>query len=255
MTCVYCNCHDNLNTELTITLDDGNKVTVQICDNHSEDATVKTARVAYQNKQAEIEAVLAQAKALGLNITQSSGGLTIAQAAHSEKPKQSGNLQNRQIEVQPKNDQKLEDQDFVSTDLLDSRSGIVSVGGSVNNLNVESMGSHDMNKLSDKLGPDARKGFAKLEMVEGRGGQPIAIPKFRKDGTGTTNISVIKTNDGKLQESFKRMANDSMNDRVPNFARAGYSNTTRNCTFCSGDGEVQNKTCPKCNGTGIISVY
>ena len=72
MSCVYCGGSDNLNTTFTITIDE-EKIKVFICDEHAEDASVKTAKEAYLKKQKDIDSFLAQAKALGLNVTINNG--------------------------------------------------------------------------------------------------------------------------------------------------------------------------------------
>lgn len=262
MTCVFCNSPNDLNTQITVTLDDGSKVKVDICDEHAEDATVKTARAAYMRRQDAINAVLEQARALGLNVSEPTGpsGLVIAQeipkpvSALTKQAPQVPNVQSPQ-RAPTKNDDLENDPDVVSTDRLDSHRGMRSVGGSAGNTSVESLPSHDIDNLKEKLNPDARKGVAKMGIAEGRAGQPIIIPKVRKDGTGTTRVNIVKTSDNMLQESFKKMAQDSIQDRVPDFARSGYSNTTRTCPICKGNCEVNGQICPKCDGNGIINVY
>lgn len=263
--CVYCNTSSNLNTELTITLEDGNKVTVAICDEHAEEASIKTAKAAYLEKQTEIQKVIEQARALGLNISETAGGLAIAQAAPAPEPPPQLPAEVEQAQPEPtqqvrrtprKNGDNLEeDPDVVSTDRLDSHRGMHSVGGGTDFGSVESLSSHDMDGFKEKLPDQARKGVAKMGIAEGREGQPIIIPRVRKDGTGTTRVNIVKTDDRVLQESFKKMAKDSMEDRVPDFARSGYSNSTRDCPICRGECEVNGETCPKCKGQGIISVY
>jgi hypothetical protein len=251
MVCVFCNCSVNLNTEMTIKLDDGTKIEVQICDEHAEEATLKTVKIAYQNRQDKIKEVLAQAAALGLNVTEGKGLFVAEQTKPS--PRKTEALAKPVERMSPiAND----DPDLVSTEFVDSRPNMQSVGGVINDSRVDSVSSHDMNNLTDKLPPEVRKGVAKLSVVEGRGGQPTAIPSFRKDGTGTTTIRIVKTTDNDLQESFRNMASDSMADKAPNFARGGYADSIRDCPFCSGSGTVKGSApCPKCAGSGYISLH
>lgn len=257
--CVYCDKTSDLNTSLTITLEDGNRVSVDICDEHAEDATVKTAREAYVNKQKQIEDVIAQARALGLEVgpTTQGGLVTVQQTPAPAQAPVPAKPQQREI-----NDDDLgSDEDVVDTSLIDSRPGMMSVGGNTEMGSVASHASFSVNGQQDILPEDARKGKARMRLVEGRGGQPLAIPEKRVDGTGTTKIKVANIeNDQKLQTRFKRMADDSLNDKVPNFARSGYQNTTVNCPFCRGQGEVNQGggkkiECPKCEGAGLISTY
>lgn len=251
--CVFCNSLSNLNTEMSITVDD-NKISVHICDEHADDATVKTARDAYMRKQEEIQKVLEQAKALGLNISTTGSGLVIAESPR-QQPQQPQRVQQIQQIKKSISDDFENDPDVVPTTKLDSHRGMSSVGGGTEFGMVESINSFDMGNLRDKLPEEARQGVAKMTVVEGRQGQPLMIPKKRRDGTGTTVINIIKTDDQSLQESFKRMAGDSMQDNVPNFARAGYRNTTKDCPLCYGNCEMQGRECPKCKGTGVISLY
>jgi len=253
--CVYCEKSTDLNTQLTVSLEDGSRITVDICDEHAEDASVKTAREAYLTKQKKIEEVLAQAKALGLDLSQTSSGLTVV--------KQQEQAPQPQAQPQPKPKLVQEDmdgEDVVDTSLLDHRPGMRSVGGQTELGAVASHASHTVAGQADKLDQSVLQGKAKMKLVEGREGMPLAIPEKRVDGTGTTRIKVTNVeNDQRLQTRFKKMASDSMDDRVPNFARQGYANTTTNCTFCRGEGRVNNAgkiiECPKCGGAGIISIY
>ena len=260
--CIFCDAVEFLNTQLTITIDNGTKVVVKICDTHAEDATVKLARAAYLDKKLKIDEVIAQAKALGLYVSESNG-LTIAQQ-HKSDTHESFEKNDPKIIVKapappapvvsaPAIDKSI----AVPTSKLDR--GVVSVGGNAGGVPVQQLHSHDYNSLSDKLPPGTRDGYAEMTMVEGRGGQPIAIPQRRVDGTGTTRITVVKSDDNALQSRFKNMAHDSMRDGGPDFGKGGYQDAQRTCPLCRGNTIIkQNKldiTCPKCNGSGQISVY
>lgn len=251
--CVYCGATENLNTAFHITLDNGEKVKVEICDEHADDATVKTAKIAFTDKQKQIDAFLEQAKALGLNISiNSNSSLAVVTNNAVAQPTQVRHNSNQhRYDV-------LEGDDVIGTDMLD-RHAIQSVGGSTDFGMVSSYSSISMNSLTDKLDSDVLKGKARMVMVEGREGVPIAIPGQRVDGTGTTRIRINKKEDDiKLQARFKRMAEDSIAGKV-NFARDGYQGATSTCSFCKGECSIRNGadtiTCPKCNGSGIISTY
>lgn len=252
MNCVYCGVTNNLNTTFQITLDDGQKIQVSICDEHAEDATVKTAKEAYLLKQKQIEQFLEQAKALGLNISINNGNnLSVASALVKPvplKPQQHNNY-----------DDIIDDPNamIVDTDTLDQRSSMVQTVGAAEFGVVDSIRT---NTLSDKLDPNVLRGKAKITMAEGRQGIPIAIPEQRIDGTGTTRIAINNNmNDVKLQNAFKKMAESSMKDQGPDFAKSGYRNSTHRCTFCHGECTIRDSRgtvmCPKCKGSGIISSY
>lgn len=255
MTCVFCSKTTTLNTSMTITLADGNKVSVDVCDEHAEEATIKSCREAYEAKQSQIEELLAKAKELGLNISQISSGLTIVKQPVSE-------VQNPTIQAIDKKPKTptldTTADDVVPTSKIDRRP-IQSVGGTVGGTSVPSLASHATNDLSDKLPAEVSEGYAKMAVMEGREGQPLVIPQKRVDGTGTTRIIIRKTEDDRtLQERFKRVAKESQssydNAAGPDF-RSGYQDTTRDCPFCRGEMEINGKECPKCKGTGLISVY
>jgi len=267
--CIYCGSSKNLNTSLTITLDNGSKHTVDICDEHAEDASVKTAKAAFLEKQDKIKQLLEQAKALGLNVSETSGGLLIAETTTPESTSRWGGIERspdadlipEAVEQQvPKPQPAIEMEDgFVSTEFVDRQRNITSVGGNTISGSVQSYSSYDTSDVRAKLPENALKGKVKMGIVEGREGQPLALPQQRVDGTGTTRINISKAEDDrKLQERFKKMAQSSMQDQAPDFARSGYQNSTATCPICRGDGAVKMgknmQSCPKCSGSGIISI-
>ena len=249
--CIYCGSTTDLNTKLTVSLEDGGKASVDICDTHAEEATVKTAREAYLKKQAMIDEVLKQARALGIDISQpSSSGLIVAQQAKPPEPK------SPQINNTDEFWAQDDGEGWLPTSKVDSISnkGMRSVGGSTEFGAVSSHSSYAVSGEMDKLPESVRNGKVKVEVFEGRAGAPLALPSKRIDGTGTTHIKIIKSeNDETLQRRFKGLANSSMQDRQPDF-RHGYDDSTRQCPFCNGAGLVKGKSCPKCGGSGIISL-
>jgi len=251
-TCVYCGASENLNTTLQITLDGGEKTTVVICDEHAEDATIKSARIAYTNRQKQIDEFLAQAKLLGLNISVNPGNnLSVVHAPVApvvQQPQPQYNAPQNQAFL------PMEGDDIVTTDFIDNKM-MQSVGGG----GVESFSSFQASSSKDKLDPSLLRGQAKITMMEGREGVPIAIPERRVDGTGTTRIKISKReNDQHLQNRFKRMAEDSISGKSPDF-KSGYKDSMKSCPLCHEAGSIRNMNqdivCPKCQGSGIISVY
>jgi hypothetical protein len=255
--CVYCESSQNLNTSLTIKLEDGSQVVVDICDEHAEEATFKSAREAYMAKQDKIKEVMAMAEKLGLTISESSGGIATIQAPSAPaQPKQSTPPSAAAEELDPTSP------DVIPTSRVDraSAKGMQSVGGSTEFGAVESHQHVNASGLQDQLPEEALDGMAEMAVVEGREGQPLAIQKKRVDGTGTTVITINKgENDQRLQSRFKHMADDSMEGKTPDFARQGYANTTATCSMCRGECSIKHGgkiiPCPKCNGSGIISTY
>lgn len=241
---------------MTISMEDGTKVAVKLCDEHSEDTTVKKAKEAYLAKQSKLDELMAHAKALGFEISIQGSGLAVLN-------KQQTDIQEKQekakpVEVKAK---KLEpsspNSKIVSTKVLDSRS-FDSVGVSAAGV-PSGMPAYNTSSLQDKLPEDALEGTAEIIMTEGRTGQPLVIPQRRIDSTGTTIISIRKSeNDRTLQDRFKNMADKSMRDEAPDLVHGGYKDTTRKCPVCRGACVVKMKEempCPKCGGSGLISVY
>lgn len=250
--CVYCDKTTDLNTSLTVKLKDGTRVSVDICDEHEEDATIKTARQAYLDKQQKIADVMAQAKALGLDISDGNNGLSIA--TKSETPSAKSDSVPAKKNEQPED---MDGDDVVDTSFIDGKAGVVSVGGATDHGQVASHQSHAVTGTEDILPAEALEGKAKMSLIEGREGMPLAIPEKRVDGTGTTHIKVVKSNDQQLQERFKKMAGESIDDRAPDISRDGYQDTTVNCGFCRGSGRIKNLgkeiECPKCKGAGLLT--
>lgn len=268
--CVYCEKTDTLNTQLTVKLEDDTRITVDICDDHSEEATVKTAREAYQSNQDKIAVVLEQAKALGLNITEGAGGLTIAEKPSEPAPapvqamtEQSVMVAQPALVSQPINpkivSKEEEEEGWIDTGMVDGQQGMQSIGGNVSGHSVTTHASHQVTGQKDVLPQGTRRGKVKMQLVEGRGGQPIAVPAKRVDGTGTTRIKIQqKEDDHKLQRRFKDMATKTRstfdNAAGPDF-RSGYNDTTRTCPICRGNCVINDQDCPKCDGMGFIQVH
>lgn len=251
--CIFCGSTTKLNTEMSITLDDGQKIQVHICEDHAEEATVKSAKQAYMVRLDKLKVLLEQAKALGLDLNSLQPK---TQSTPVAVPKQAQVAQPTVVQAQPVLD--LDDsENVVDTDRIDRARPFVSTGGQTEYGSVPSFSNYNLDGGTDKLPPEARKGKAHLAMMEGRAGQPIIIPDKRIDGTGTTTIKIIKAeSDATLQSRFKKMAGDSLQDKVPDFAHAGYSSGVKDCPFCRGQGNIKNGSklidCPKCQGSGIL---
>jgi hypothetical protein len=252
--CVYCGSNDNLNTQLTITLEDGTKATVNVCDEHAEDASVKTARAAYMEKQKQIEQFLEQAKALGIEIPSqpTGGGLILPKQAPAPAPAvPAAPAPQESIKIV---DKKEAEEGWVPSAKVDSAKGMRSVGGNAGGHAVSGHNSYTVSGQQDVLDEGVRRGKVKMGLAEGRAGAPIVLPEKRVDGTGTTRIRIVHNeSDNTLQRRFKDMANDSKSDQQPDF-RNGYEDTTRPCPICRGECVVDGQDCPKCDGLGTINV-
>ena len=273
--CVYCETSENLNTQLTVTLEDGTKAAVDICDEHAEEATIKSARAAYQANQDKIAAFLIQAKELGLEVQEGASGLVIVrpepvpvepvvEPVPVAQPVEQQMIQTQPAMVEQPTNPKAgltkneRDEGWVDTGAVDGQKGMQSVGGSTNMGAVSTHASHVVGGQKDVLPSNARRGKVKMQLAEGRGGQPIAIPEKRIDGTGTTRIKIQqKVNDDVLQRRFKDMATESRssddNQAGVDF-RNSYQDTTRRCPICRGECVINGADCPKCDGMGTITI-
>ncbi len=254
-TCIYCGSKDNLNTTLTIAVDDGKKAVVHVCDVHAEDATVKTARQKYLDRQSRIDELRAQAAELGLEISQPTQGGLILATVVDQQPKQAS----RAPQVP---DPSINDPEMIDARIIDARDkGMTSVGRVASGgVGVESHTSIDLKETKEKLPENALVGRVKMEVVEGRSGVPLALPTKRVDSMGTTDIRLIKVEDVDLQRKFKQMANQSRSDQgwqnLKHYGKEGYDEQV-NCTLCRGSGSIRNAgknmPCPKCDGNGVLS--
>ena len=259
--CIICGSAKDLNTDLTIMVDDEDtgqdtigkiKVRLQVCDLHAEDTTPKMAREKYQDKKLEIDKVIAQAKALGLEINIPTPGNKIAIATKVHVPATS-------TPATPATLQQFESgfiaelddsENVLDTAKIDSvAQSVQGVGGNVSG--SAPIQSHTpMTPGKDKLDPIYLEGKALMGLAEGRGGQPVAIPRIRQDGTGTTRISVNQGDgDLTLQRRFKSMAGHA---DAPQQGAYGTQ-----CTFCHGEGKIaisktDTESCPKCSGSGFL---
>lgn len=267
--CIYCGCKDNLNTQFAIAVPvagkegETEKVVVLICDEHSEDATPKSAREKYVERQKKMDEVLAMARALGMDLSQTSqaSGLTIVT---SQKPQNRNQVTQamggRQAQPQPVAITEAEaDPDFVSTEVADAKlSRLRGVSGMAGHQQVEAHSAHDTSTLREEIPSDLLKGRVKTERIERQNGSAMAIPTKKVDGLGTTTVTVVQTNDAEIQRRFKAKAEQSKSeygwDQMKHLGRDGYDLV--NCPLCRGVCTIKHLgkeiVCPKCGGRGQI---
>lgn len=263
--CVVCESTNNLNTEMTIKLDDGSRVQVDLCDLH-EDLNARQAKEAYLARQAKINALLENLKALGVNVdigpaVQTQSGLILPMPQAAPAPVAMPAMPVPQAPRQPSQQsitvEELagEDDMIVDTSLVDGRV-IKSVGGNTEFGAVASHSSVTTSGLKDRLPEEVLQGKVALSIVEGRSGVPIQIPTKRVDGTGVMTVRVQKTTDAELQDRFKKLGNESRQDGGADF-RNGYEVRETMCPVCRGACKVKNAgkmiDCPKCGGDGFIT--
>jgi len=246
---------------MTITREDGSHVTVKICDEHAEDATIKSVKVAFEEKLDKIKLIIEQAKSLGLVLDNQFTTFAAAKesmqapaAAKVAKSSENDNVDkalDRIVgELDPTNP------NVIPTSKLNGRE-VRSITGAVGGESLQSYSGYNVNELSEQLDESLLDGYAEMVLNEGRTGLNIAIPAIRTDKTGTTRITINKTeNDATLQERSKRQAQASLSNDSVNF-RDGYAGQ-RNCPLCRNVGFIKqgkgSTVCPKCNGRGFIII-
>lgn len=245
--CVICGASDNLNTDMTIVVDD-KKIKIKVCDVHADDITPKAAREAYTAKKAEIDAILAAAAKYGLKLqTPGTSKLAILQ----QEPSASATPQKTAV-IHTK---ELDGDNVIPTSVIDSKiQSIKGVSGVIGNHRVEGQNAHNLQNVANQLPVGATEGKVKMALVEGRSGQLMAIPSVRQDKLGTTVISVSKSvTDADIQRRLRRQ--QSLGDSAHCYGPDGYD--IHNCTMCGGATTIINKgeriPCPKCNGAGLLN--
>lgn len=269
--CVFSGSTENLNTSFTVTLDDGEKVTLYISDEYADEATPKAAKEAYLASKAkqdmDLQKLIDQAKEMGFDISEGNGGLVIAQAKPKEDKPQLQPQEIKKKEPEPVEEgatppaiptleigDNVEDRDemIISKDKYDAVSaGLTRSAAAVDG--GPALEQHGGLTKPEGLSEEATKGKVKMMVAEGRGGNPIAIPSKISDGTGTTRITINKSSDRELQDRFKQMSEEAQYSSKSPFSTYQDDNT-RACPLCQGEQTIQGQTCPKCKGEGFITV-
>ncbi len=252
--CVFCESVNDLNTSMTVTLEDGSKASVDICDAHAEDATAKTIRSAFMARQTKIKEFLEQAEKYGLVMSQNVSGLVVANQPAARQPVVQEQAERQRVIVQT--DLEPLPEGMVPAGSVNKRlNRMVTSGKSFDGFSAEGSASHNLDDIESKIGGDG--GMIKIDVVEGRDGAPLAIQSIKRDNTGTTHVHVVKTSDAEIQKRFKMMAEMSKSgqgwQQIPDF-RNGYD--LRDCPLCRGKCQVRSRgetiMCPKCEGRGAI---
>lgn len=236
---------------------DESRYQVAICEIHELNATPQEVRKLVSKKISDYEEFTAKAKELGFDIVPSSGQIQtiekLSQPAQPAQPTQQpadkqpsdGKPNRPRLTVQKKSNraasrelspeeaeaarQKMQDQSYPDTK---------------ERARVEQHSQYDKKE-------GAPQNFSQeMQVVAGRGGAPVTVPKRIIGEAGTTDIRVINTGgDRELQRRFKNMAEGTLQDKHPGFKD---SYEAKSCSTCDGAGNVDRKECPRCNGAGII---
>ncbi len=252
--CIYCGSDKDLVAELTLTLDDKSRATVDVCQEHADDATIKTAKAKYMERQNQIDELMAKAKELGMTLAPqaTAGGLVLMQSAPRQQAQRDTDQQAMRRQA------IIEDE----SDMVDFDDGklrpMSSASGTAGSYAVEGHRSIDMKPIMEKLGNDVFHGRVRREVVEKASGMPVMIETKKVNGLGTTRIRVVPSTDNDLQRRFKDVANRSKSDygwdSMRHLGKEGVSVT--DCPLCKSDCVVRSGgkeiVCPKCKGKGIM---
>lgn len=237
---------------------------MSVCDEHAEDATIKSAREKYMERQGALEALIAQAKALGVDMTFAptggSSGLVMVQT-NSQRGNVAGQ---RAIGAVASRQQYVpepieEEEGMIDASVADQKlSRRISLSGNAGHVSVEGHSAHSTDNVRGELDPSLLSGRVKVESVERSNGSTMAIPTKKVDGLGTTTVRVVQTNDLELQRRFKDKAAQSLDPYgwmgMLHQGKDGYELT--NCPMCKGNCTIRhlNKDiqCPKCGGRGQL---
>lgn len=235
--CIFCDSIENLTSSIQITTKLGAK-TVHICQSHEETASPKLVREAVEQRESTIVELERKAAEIGYTLVPISKIVTQESIKTATMPEQ------EQRQAKP---QAVPVKTLRKVNVRPVNVPIVAKGAN-GDVNLDSHQPYDIS--------DDAPGIIEHEeqTISGRAGTPTAIPKKIVSEAGTTEINVVNTGGDKaLQERFKALAHGSQsNVKSPDF-RSGYA--IRECAVCRGTGttKIGNKTCPKCNGSGIMS--
>lgn len=143
----------------------------------------------------------------------------------------------------------------------------------VSGVTLDKRSSHDVaSVITEGIGKLKERGYIRKDqdvvvpvpiqidhqMVPGRKGIPMKIPKIVRDSNGgVTTIAVVDTGGDKtIQDRFKQLADESRRtegNTAYSFGEKGYD--VMNCSLCEGTGKTRatGGTCPKCKGAGILN--
>lgn len=273
-TCIICKTAKNLDTVMTVTVDD-KKYEVSLCSEHAEETTPKQVKDKVKERIIEIEEVLKKVKELGLTdmlVGSASKKIEVVETAKETEPTP---------EPEPRPEPEPEPQPKVTivkkqAEKPAERSGpsqitrvkriskekgmskVKSVGGVAmskagTSANLESFESLDASALASEIAEEKGGSVPQVkaidyQVVAGRGGHAMRLPRNIKQTDGTTTIQMVDTGgDRTIQERFRELS-------AGNFSHKKDGYDVMNCSLCRGAGLARTgQTCPKCGGTGLLN--
>jgi hypothetical protein len=250
--CIFCSKVEDLTISMQVTTSKGIS-TVWICNEHEDDASPKKVRELVEKKNLMIEEFEKQAKELGYTLVPMGKGGLIEAAKAIPTPSPS---------PAPSVDQdspKL----FAPTVRAKKIMPIVvpTVAKTSTGQDMD-LGSHQSYDTTQSM--QTKKGTIEApivteheeQVIMGRDGKPMVIPKKVVGNTGTTDVTIVNTGGDKaLQARLKQAVQASIVSKSAcerALMAGGYS--ARECPLCKGCGitKINNQQCVKCGGTGTI---
>ena len=266
--CIFCNAANNLVASMHVKTKIAS-YTIWVCQDHEEHASPKKIREIIEKREADIAEFEAKARSLGYTLTPIAGGIVAAAKNNVQANDDSGSMgvhdasqPQPQPQTQHNTDSRSGQQQTMKLDprqrmatrkIRDIEAPTNAIDPAGRNVTLEKHESYNTTEVALKDGTKVNAPKEKVEeaqVVSGRGGVPISIPRKVVGDAGVTDIIIVDTGgDRTLQNRFKSIANDSINNYGPDF-KSGYA--VRDCTLCGGAGisRISKDVCPKCKGAG-----
>lgn len=264
VSCVFCGATENLTVSMNVKTARGES-TVNVCAEHEDNASPKKVREIVEGKEAALAELEEKCKALGFSLVPAGANkqITVVQSPPSVLVQQNPEVPAAQVlsELRPTaSSTKVESKGPATFKVRDIDTPAVAVDtDGKRQVNLGKEKSYDIDKtVKTKDGSEYRPPKtieAETQVVSGRAGIPITIPKKIVSEAGRSDVKIVNTGgDRALQDRFKSEAEESRGDRGHSYAD-GYNNTDpRPCNFCDGTGvaKIGRMTCPRCKGTGEL---
>ena len=237
--CVQCESANDLNTFVNFIID-GKKIAVGVCDSHL-DISISKVRGIIVDKRNKLLKLIEEMKSLGLDVSIIAGNnVSVAEKKGVKQVEVES-----EVEVEPEvKVNKIAKK--VNKKMANTRS--------ISGEGADRFSTYDVDSMVGKEAKAAGCAVPvveeiELQVVAGKGGVPVQIPKRVKDSIGSTEIHIVPT-------SNKMIDHGKFDERsfAGSYDAAAHARGFKECNLCSGTGESHSKghsVCPKCKGTGI----
>lgn len=227
MKCIMCpttsDADTSLNTKIQVTIDN-KSYNVHLCPEHAENTTMSTVKSSIKKLLDEATRVVGLCKELGIDIGSIVG---VREKSVAEELRESRAAQ--PAPVSPPAPAPVAPAPVAQQPAKKVRRSALLPDSLLN----------EGDKPTDDIYTNVE-----TECVEGRGGQPIEIPKRIEGAAGTTDIHIVRIDDSVIQKKAKMLEAEDKSG-------GGYS---RPCAMCAGKGtnSITKSACPRCKGSGIM---